>query len=56
MKDNKRKPKEKLIITCVWLFSFVYMLGYLYNQPVFPVTEGLKAVFEPIYYDMFGGS
>ncbi|WP_273832366.1 hypothetical protein [Guptibacillus sedimenti] len=55
MKDNKRKLKEKLLITGVWLFSVVYMFGYLYDLPVFPVTEGLKAVFEPIYYGMFGG-
>ncbi|GGF26571.1 hypothetical protein GCM10010954_27020 [Halobacillus andaensis] len=55
MKKANRTLKEKVVIVIVWFFSVGYAIGYLYDLPIFPVTSWLKAIYEPIYYGLFGG-
>ncbi|WP_173917458.1 hypothetical protein [Halobacillus sp. Marseille-Q1614] len=54
MKNNKKTLKEKLFISGVWVFSFVYAFSYIWDINI-PITEGLKGIYEPVYEALFGG-
>ncbi|WP_179134082.1 hypothetical protein [Halobacillus massiliensis] len=53
-KKNKKTLKEKLIISGVWVFSFVYAISYIWDIYI-PITEGLQGIYEPVYEVLFGG-
>ncbi|PYZ97760.1 hypothetical protein CR205_03975 [Alteribacter lacisalsi] len=56
-KDSALEKENKhfsITVLAVWAFAGVYAVSYLFDQNWFPVTEGLRATYEPIYTWLFG--
>lgn len=45
---------NNVVTIIVWLFAITLYVSYLMGYNLFPITEWVRAIFEPIHVKIFG--
>ncbi|TMW72963.1 hypothetical protein [Alteribacter natronophilus] len=52
---NRKTSSLSLTVLAVWTFTALYTVSFLFGRTWFPLTESIRALFEPLYHWLFEG-
>ncbi|QHE51256.1 hypothetical protein [Pontibacillus sp. HMF3514] len=51
---NQINKTNKWVLGIVWIYAITLAIGYLNGYNLFPITQLIRSIFEPIHISIFG--